>query len=125
MELSLGALHFLGCSQIGLRLGNRLQCRQRHALLQSSQPFATELVEGRQRCLHIRVAIAFDDLAFGADGLAGEHAGAVQIQPRIEHLTVEHVDGFGVPLRDVAVAHVLTNHAGIFALGQRVVIAVA
>ena len=48
-----------------------------------------------------------------------------QIQPQIEHLLVELVDGFGELLRDVAVAHVLAYHAGILALGQRVVVAVA
>ena len=49
------------------------------------------------------MAIAFDDLALGADGLAGEHAGAVQIQAGIEHHLVERVDGFGVLPQDVAV----------------------
>ena len=102
-QLSFCALHCLGRSQIRLRVSRRLQ--------------------RRQWCLHIPVAIAFDELAFGAEGLTGEHAWAVQIQPRIEHLLVERVDGFGVLLRDVAVAHVFAHHAGIFALRQRVVIA--
>jgi hypothetical protein len=38
------------------------------------------------------MAIALDNLAFGADDVGGEHAGAVQIQPRIEHIFVERID---------------------------------
>ena len=123
-QLSLGALHFLGGSQISLRTSPLLQVHQRHVRLQTSQPLRAELLEGGQRRLHVLMAIALDNLAFGADDVGGEHAGAVQIQPRIEHIFVERIDGFGELLRDVAVAHVLAHHAGIFALRQCVVVAV-
>ena len=65
---------------------------------------------------------AFKALALGADNLGGEQARAVQIEPRIEGVFVERVDGSGVLLRDVAAAHVLSDHAGVLALGQGVVV---
>ena len=64
-------------------------------------------------------------LAFVAHDLRGKQARAVQIEPVVEHLLVERVDGFCVLLRDVAVAHMLPDDAGIFALRQGVVVAVA
>ena len=64
-------------------------------------------------------------LPFRADHLGCKHAGPVQIEPGVEHLLEERIDGFCMLLRDMAVAHVLPDHAGILALGQGVVVAVA
>ena len=41
-QLSLGALHFLGGSQIDVRNGPLLQVHQRHVRLQTSQPLLAE-----------------------------------------------------------------------------------
>ena len=58
-------MHFLGRSQIRLRIGHRLQGLQRYVRLQPSQALAAELVEGPQRCLYILVAIALMTLPLG------------------------------------------------------------
>ena len=39
------------------------------------------------------MAVALDDLAFGAEQFGGKHAGAVHIQPLIEAVSVERIDG--------------------------------
>ncbi|MCX8520714.1 MAG: hypothetical protein ORN28_04165, partial [Rhodoferax sp.] len=49
----------------------------------------------------------------------------MQIEPWIEQRFIERIDGFGVLLGDMAVAHVLSDNTGILALGQCVVVAVA
>ena len=124
-QIGLGLLHRLSCGQVGLGVGLGLHVVQRDTGLEADQPLRAELRQTRQWSLHVLVAIALDDLALGADDLGGEQARAVQIEPRIEGFFVERVDGLGVLLRDVAVAHVLPDHAGVLALGQGVVVAVA
>ena len=118
-QIGLGLLHCLGGGQIGLGAGLGLQILQLDAGLEANQFLFGQLRQARQRRLHVLVAIALDDLALGTGDFGGEQAGAVHIQPGIEHLLVERVDELGVLLRDVAVAHVLAHHAGILALGQR------
>ena len=75
--------------------------------------------------LHLFVFIALDDLAFGADGLGGKHARAMQNEPRIEYFLIELIDGFSVLLGDMCVAYVLAHDTGVLALGQRVIVALA
>ena len=65
------------------------------------------------------------DLTFVAHDLRDKQAWTMQVEPVIEHLLVERVDGLGVLLRNVAVAHMLPDDAGILALRQGVVVAVA
>ena len=48
----------------------------------------------------------------------------MQIEPGIEGLFIEVIDAAGKPFGDVAVPHMFAHNAGIFALSQRIVVAV-
>lgn len=124
-QIGLGLLHRLGGGQVGLGAGLGLQGLQLDAGFEAHQLRFAQQRQARQRRIHVLVAVALDDLALGAGDFGGEQAGAVHIQPGVEHLLVERVDEVGVLLRDVAVAHVLAHDAGVLALGQGVVVAVA
>lgn len=50
------------------------------------------------------VGIGLADLAFGVDAVDGKVTGAAEVELRIEHITIEAIDGGGVFLRDVAIA---------------------
>ena len=45
----------------------------------------------------------------------------MQIEPRIEHALVERINGLGILWGNVAVAHMLAYHTGIFAFHQGVI----
>lgn len=49
----------------------------------------------------------------------------MQVQPRVECVLVAHVDGAGIVARNMAVAHIFSDHAGVFALRQGVVVTVS
>ena len=68
------------------------------------------------------VRVGFADLAFAVDRVDREVAGSVEIEIGIEQLAVESVDGAGVVLRDMAVAHQLAKDGAVLGFDQRVVI---
>jgi hypothetical protein len=76
-----------------------------------------------QRRLGVFVCVDLFDCSLVAHPLCGVQARSVQVEPGVEHLLVERMDGLGLFLRDVAVAHALSDDAGVLAVRQRVVIA--
>ena len=62
---------------------------------------------------------------FGNNLLDGKYARVVQVQPGIEKSFGKRVERFGVLLREMATARVLSDRSGILATGRRVVVTVA
>ena len=89
---------------------------------------ALGVVEGLELVIgghHVAVVVALGDAALGVEGVGGEQAGAVVVEEGREHVLCELVDLGGEAARDVAVAEVLAHYAGVLALGEGVVVAVA
>ena len=59
------------------------------------------------------VRIGFFDLALRVHDVHGEVARTMEVQIRVECLGVEAIDGRGVMLRDVALAHGFADHRAI------------
>jgi hypothetical protein len=77
--------------------------------------------EGFERSFVTAVAGSFSSL-FVEDGV-GLGAGPMVVQIRVEMVSVEAVDGFGVGLVDVSVADVFADDPAVFGLDQAVVAA--
>ena len=71
------------------------------------------------------VRIGFADLALDVDRVDGEEAGAMEVEGRILGFRVKIVDGGGVLLRDVAIAHDLANDRAVLAFDECVVVSLA
>jgi len=71
------------------------------------------------------VFVDLHNLAFGVHLAGCEHAGAVQINPLIEVFLVKNIDRLCMLLRNVCIAHMLPDNAGIFALRKGVIVALA
>ncbi len=71
------------------------------------------------------MGVGFANLAFGVDPVDREVAGPVEVEIGIEPLAVERVDGAGVVLRDMVVAHELADNGAVLGFDQRVVIGLA
>jgi hypothetical protein len=71
------------------------------------------------------VGVGFAHLAFRVDPVDCEVAGPVEVEIGIEQLTVESIDGAGVVLRDMAVAHQLADDGAVLGFDQRIVIGLA
>ena len=69
--------------------------------------------------------IGFSDLSLGVYVVDGEVTRSVEVEIGIERFGVEAIDGGGVFLGDVSVAHELADDSAVFAFGERVIVGVA
>lgn len=96
-------LHLLRSLQIGLRVGSGQQTSQRGGALEGHQTRPVKPHQAFQRGLGVFVWVDLFDFPLVAHHLSGKQARSVQVEPAVEHLLVERIDGLGVLLRDVAV----------------------
>ncbi len=71
------------------------------------------------------VRVGFADLSLGIDLVHGKVAGPVEVKVGIECVGIKAVDGAGMLLRDVAVAHEFADDSAVLAFGQCIVIGLA
>jgi hypothetical protein len=109
---SLGITHLLGLyaqgfhcdatAQILFRLGQRQQ--------------------GFQRCLVAPITARL--FSFSIDFHSGLRTGPMQVQIRVEVLSLEAINAFGLRRRQMAITHVFANHGSVLGFDQPVVVAV-
>ena len=71
------------------------------------------------------MGIGFSNLSLSVYLVDGEVTRSVEVEIGIERLGIEVIDGSGVFLRDMSVAHELADDSAVFAFGERVIVGVA